>query len=52
MSVFAFKVYGFLLIHVVTLLEFEQVLKDFLDLKIYRLFIKLFDQIKKQTKKI
>ena len=44
--------YGFLIIHVITLLEFKQVLKNFLDLKIYRLFIKQFDQIKRKTKKI
>ena len=45
--------YGFLIIHVmITLLEFEQALKNFLDLKIYRVFIKQFDQIKRKTKKI
>ena len=44
--------YGFLIVHVVTLLEFEQALKYFLDLEIYRVFIKLFDQIKRKTEKI
>ena len=45
--------YGFLIIHVmITLLEFEQALKNFLDMKIYRVFIKQFDQIKRKTKKI
>ena len=44
--------YGFLIIHVIALLEFKQALKNFLDLKIYRVFIKQFDQIKRKTKKI
>ena len=35
--------YGFLIIHVIVLLEFEQALKSVLDLKIYRVFIKQFD---------
>ena len=35
----------------VTLLEFEQTPKDFLDLKIYRVFIKPFNQIKEKKKK-
>ena len=39
--VFAFEVYGFLTIHVVTLLELE----------IYRAFIKLLDQTEKKAKK-
>ena len=39
--VFAFEVYGFLTIHVVTLLELE----------IYRAFIKLLDQTEKKPKK-
>ena len=43
--------YGFLIIHVISLLEFKQALKNFLDLKIYRVFIKQFDQIKRKTKK-
>ena len=34
------------------LLEFEQVIKDFLDLEIYRYLIKLLDQTKRKTKKI
>ena len=50
---FFFRImYGFLIIHVITLLEFEQALKNFLDLKIYRVFIKQFDQIKGKAKKI
>ena len=44
--------YGFLIIYVIALLEFKQALKNFLDLKIYRVFIKQFDQIKRKTKKI
>ena len=46
--------YDFLIIiiHVIALLEFEQALKNFLDLKIYRVFIKQFDLIKRKTKKI
>ena len=41
---FFFRImYDFLIIHVITLLEFEQALKNFLDLKIYRVFIKQFD---------
>ena len=41
---FFFRImYGFLIIHVITFLEFEQVVKNFLDLKIYRVFIKQFD---------
>ena len=41
---FFFRImYGFLIIHVIALLEFEQALKNFLDLKIYRVFIKQFD---------
>ena len=44
--------YDFLIIHVIALLEFEQTLKNFLDLKIYRVFIKQFDLIKRKTKKI
>ena len=32
-------------------LELEQALKDFLDLEIYRAFIKLFDQKERKTKK-
>ena len=43
--------YGFLIIHEIALLEFKQALKNFLDLKIYRVFIKQFDQIKRKTKK-
>ena len=43
--------YDFLTIHVVSLLELEQALKDFLDLEIYRAFIKLLDQIERKTKK-
>ena len=43
--------YDFLIINMVTLLEFEQALKNFLDLEIYK-FIKLFDQTKRKTKKI
>ena len=35
----------------VSLLELEQALKDFLDLEIYRAFIKLLDQIERKTKK-
>ena len=49
---FAFEVYGFLIILRVFLLEFEQTLKDFLDLEIYKAFIKLFDQTKRKTKRI
>ena len=44
--------YGFLIIYEIVLLEFKQALKDFLDLKIYWVFIKQFDQIKRKTKKI
>ena len=44
--------YGFLIIHMVALLEFEQALKDFLNLEIYKVFIKIFDQLKRKTKKI
>ena len=44
--------YGFLIIHVIALLEFKQALKNFLDLKVYRAFIKQFDQTKRKTKKI
>ena len=44
--------YGFLIIHEIALLEFKQALKNFLDLKIYWVFIKQFDQIKRKTKKI
>ena len=36
--------YGFLIIHVIAILEFKQALKNFLDLKIYRVFIKQFDK--------
>ena len=43
--------YDFLITHVVILLKLEQALKNFLDLEIYRAFIKLLDQIKKKTKK-
>ena len=43
--------YDSLITHVVTLLEFEQTPKDFLDLKIYRVFIKPFNQIKEKKKK-
>jgi len=43
--------YNFLIIHVVSLLELEQALKEFLDLGIYRVFIKLLDQIESKTKK-
>ena len=32
-------------------LKLEQGLKDFLDLKIYRTFIKLLNQIERKTKK-
>jgi len=39
-----------LIIHVVTHLELEQALKDFLDLKIYRALIKLLDQTKRKTR--
>ena len=35
--------YGFLTTHVVILLELEQALKDFLDSKYFRTFIKLLD---------
>ena len=48
---FTFKVCDFLTVHMVSLLELEQVLKDFLDLEIYRAFIKLLDQIERKTKK-
>ena len=43
--------YDFLIIHVVSFLKLEQVVKDFLDLEIYRLFIKSLDQIERKTKK-
>ena len=46
------KCIDFLIILLVFLLEFEQTLKDFLDLEIYKAFIKLFDQTKRKTKKI
>ena len=35
----------------VNLLELKQALKDFLDLEIYRAFIKLLDKIERKTKK-
>ena len=41
-----------LIIYVAAFLEFKQELKDFLDLKIYRAFIKLLGQMKRKTKKI
>ena len=50
MKVFIFEVYDFLTIHF-TCLELEQALKDFLNLEIYRAFIKLLDQTKRKTKK-
>ena len=50
---FIFRImYGFLIRHVIALLEFKKALKNFLDLKIYRIFIKQFDQIKRKSKKI
>ena len=42
-SFFPLKCIGFLVIHVATLLELKQVLKEFLNLEIYRT-IKLLDQ--------
>ena len=50
MKVFIFEVYDFLTIHV-TCLELEQALKDFLNLEIYRAFIKLLDQMERKAKK-
>jgi len=44
-------VYSFLAIHVVTLLELKQVLKDFVNLEIYRAFIKLLGQMERKAKK-
>ena len=41
----------FLIIHMVSLLKLEQTLKDFLNLEIYRAFIKLLDKIERKTKK-
>ena len=41
--ILAFEVYSFLSTHAVLLLELEQTLKDFLDLKICRILIKLLD---------
>ena len=35
----------------ISLLKLEQALKDFLDLEIYRAFIKLLYQIERKTKK-
>ena len=46
-----FEVYDFLTIHVVSFLKLEQALKDFLDLEIYRAFIKLLDQTERKNKK-
>ena len=43
---FSFEVYSFLVIHVATLLELKQVLKEFLNLEIYRT-IKLLDQMER-----
>ena len=43
--------YDFLIIHVVSFLKLEQVVKDFLNLEIYRALIKLLDQIERKTKK-
>ena len=40
-----------LTIHMVSFLKLEHALKDFLDLEIYRAFIKLLDQIERKTKK-
>ena len=36
----------------ITFLEFEQVVKDYLDLEIWRALIKLLDQTERKTKKI
>ena len=43
--------YDFLTIHVISLLELEQALKEFLDFEINRAFIKLLDQIERKSKK-
>ena len=48
---FTFKECDFLTIHVVSLLELKQTLEDFLNLEIYRAFIKLLDQIERKNKK-
>ena len=49
--VFAFEVCSFLSIHAIIFLEFEQTLKDLLDLKICRALIKLLDKTQRKHRK-